>query len=309
MLFNVLSAENNALSKAFKLNENTIVGTQEKAIAGNSDSAARLARYYIYSAKGDENLLDGYFWNYIAYFLHNYRSGIVLQKFLIDSGKTPPVDMSDILLLYSDKLDSLKSKDDIFSKLILYHYYLKIKDNRESEKYYKELKGLVDDRLLQSYDETMKNYPGGCLDRGFLLDKDEIVVYQQMALAGDGEKALELYLHYRFSHELPTDISKNLSNIFLYISLVLNEKNSYKYMPYFSNFGKVESISENFKYPESDIKEICGDAIYNYILYLFWLYSDDKDKAENALKNIKLPIDNKLLKKYKIENDKLVQIE
>ena len=44
--------------------------------------------------------------------------------------------------------------------------------------------------------------------------------------------ALNLFLHYRFSHDMPVEINIPVSNMYLYMAIILNAKNAKDYIPY-----------------------------------------------------------------------------
>ncbi len=295
--------------RPFLIEKKDLEVLKDLALNGDGNAAAKIARHCYYSNE-EEEILESYFWYYIADFLANYRSGIVLSNILIEDGASQPVDVSNIMLKFSPKIEQLKKKDDLFSNLILFHYYLKQNDSSSTNIYLDKLKGKVSDKLLMSYENMLRSRDGGCLDRGFLLDKDEVEVFQRLAFAGNGEMAFRLFLHYRFSHNLPLEVTVPASNMFLYMAIVLNAKNAKEYISYLKNNDK--SIFPNIisiKPPDS-IRTALSETAYNYMNYLYGLYftkeagSDPKfTQTQNVL------VDGRLLKKYKFYRNGFVIYE
>ena len=296
-------------SRPFLIEKEDIEVLKNLALNGDGSVAAKLARHGYYS-DDEEEILESYFWYYIADFLSNYRSGIVLSDILREDGASQPVDVSNIMLKFSSKIEQLKKKDDLFSNLILFHYYLKQKDSSAANIYLSKLKGNVSDKLLMSYENMLKRRDGGCLDRGFLLDKDEVEVFQRLAFAGNGEMALKLFLHYRFSHNLSVEVTVPASNMFLYIAIILNAKNAKEYLPYLKN--KDNSIFPNIitKRPTDSIKTTLGETAYNYMNYLYDLYSTKEAAAYPKFPRTQnILVDERLLKKYKFDRNGFVICE
>ena len=149
--------------RPFLIEKKDLEVLKDLALNGDGNAAAKIARHCYYSNE-EEEILESYFWYYIADFLANYRSGIVLSNILIEDGASQPVDVSNIMLKFSPKIEQLKKKDDLFSNLILFHYYLKQNDSSSTNIYLDKLKGKVSDKLLMSYENMLRSRDGVVFD-------------------------------------------------------------------------------------------------------------------------------------------------
>lgn len=295
-------------SKYFKLNPDSVERLETQAFLGNGDAAAKLARHYCYVPGAQGNLLKGYFWYYLAELLQHYRAGIALTSVLIDEGNVPPIDNSNIIDKFSGKIEELSERSDIFSNLIVYHFFLKKGNSAKAEPFYRKLEGKVDGRLLASYKDMFENRPPGCLDRGFLLDEDEIPACQELALMGDAERAFDLYLHYRFSHACENhrqeEKSRELACLFLYIASILNSEEAAEHL-FFLKDQTPAFIFDSL----SDKKQGVVPELQFFIDYLNALYAgepvNEELKSQIAMANI-APC---LLKKYRLGENRLSEIE
>lgn len=298
-----LSAKQTENQRLFFIESSDLPIIETQALAGDATAASRLARFYTHSTSEPE-IAKGYFWYYVSNLLSNYRSGIVISEFLIREGQKPPVDIASILLKF-EKYVFEKSANIPFSDLIKYHYYLKTSNKEKSDYYLGRLENKVDERLLVPYDITKRRREAGCLDRGFLLDPDEVRVYQQLALEGDGSKAFKLYLHYKFSHDMDSQVSKPLSQIFLYMALVLQNENAKQHLPYLTLSGQNSLQFGKLRVRTPPLEDI----FYTYMDFISDMYNNhtisEKDKV-SLLKNRVAP---ELLKKYKCNNGRLHPVD
>ena len=191
------------------------------------------------------------------------------------------------------EIEELKSKNDLFSNFILYHYYLNQKNKSKAAEYKLLLDGKMPSRLLLPFEVIDKKYSVGVPLSQPHIEEDEFIVYKRLGLAGDGYSAsTRIMAYYRFGSHDDERKAKYLRNIWAYIS----SKFGYKGCEGVLKFHWKDSIENLFN--EIVELEIIGENEfeYDYVMYNYYKFKKDEvNEKKYAERLIKRDVDRRLI--------------
>ena len=200
----------------------------------------------------------------------------------------------DIFGLFTQaEIEELKSKNDLFSNFILYHYYLNQKNKSKAAEYKLLLDGKIPSRLLLPFEVIDKKYSVGVPLSQPHIEEDEFIVYKRLGLAGDGYSAsTRIMAYYRFGSHDDERKAKYLRNIWAYIS----SKLGYKGCEGVLKFHWKDSIESLF----NEIVELGiigeNEFEYDYVMYNYYKFKkDDVNEKKYAERLIKRDVDRRLI--------------
>ena len=119
----------------FNLSSDEKVKYEKLAIGGDGDAAYKLGRYYLYCENTEYNEKIAAVYYYISRCFLHLRGKIELDGILLKKYNLTFYEHTehDIFGQFTQReIDELKSKNDLLSNFILYHYYLNQKKRIES---------------------------------------------------------------------------------------------------------------------------------------------------------------------------------
>lgn len=191
------------------------------------------------------------------------------------------------------EIDELKSKNDLLSHFILYHYYLNQKNESKAEEYKLLLDGKMPSRLLLPFNIIDKKYSIGVPLSKPHVEEDELIVYKRLGLAGDGHSAATLIMaYYRFGSHDDEKKAGYLRNIWAYISSQLGYKECEKVLEFYWK----DSIANLFK--EIVESGLIGEDEFehDYIMYNYYKFKKDEiNKKKHMDRLIKKDVVRRLI--------------
>ena len=280
----------------FNLSSNEKIKYEKLAMEGDANAAYKLGRYYLYCENTEYNEKIAAVYYYISRcFLHLRGKieldGILLKKYNLTFYEHTEHDIFGQFT--QSEIDELKSKNDLLSHFILYHYYLNKENESKAEEYKLLLDGKVPSRLLLPYEVIDKEYSVGVPLSQPHIEEDEFIVYKRLGLAGDGYSAAALIMaYYRFGSHDDEKKAGYLRNIWAYIS----SKFGYKGCEGVLKFHWKDSIENLF----NEIVElgIIGEDEFehDYIMYNYYKFKKDEVNEKKYEKRlIKRDVDRILI--------------
>ena len=283
-------------NSCFNLNSNEKIKYEKLAIEGDANAAYKLGRYYLYCENTEYNEKIAAVYYYISRCFLHLRGKIELDGILLKKYNLTLYEHReyDIFGLFTQReIDELKSKNDLLSHFILYHYYLNQKNESKTEKYKSLLDGKMPSRLLLPFEAIDKEYSVGVPLSQPHIEEDEFIVYKRLGLAGDGYSAATLIMaYYRFGSHDDEKKAGYLRNIWAYIS----SKFGYKGCEGVLKFHWKDSIENLF----NEIVElgIIGENKfeYDYVMYNYYKFKKDEVNEKKYEKRlIKRDVDRILI--------------
>ena len=280
----------------FNLSSDEKVKYEKLAIGGDGDAAYKLGRYYLYCENTEYNEKIAAVYYYISRCFLHLRGKIELDGILLKKYNLTFYEHTehDIFGQFTQReIDELKSKNDLLSHFILYHYYLNQKNESKAEEYKLLLDGKMPSRLLLPYEVIDKEYSMGVPLSQPHIEEDEFIVYKRLGLAGDGYSAAALIMaYYRFGSHDDEKKAGYLRNIWAYIS----SKFGYKGCEGVLKFHWKDSIENLF----NEIVELGiigeNEFEYDYVMYNYYKFKKDEiNKKKHMDRLIKKDVDRRLI--------------
>lgn len=280
----------------FNLSSNEKIKYEKLAMEGDANAAYKLGRYYLYCENTEYNEKIAAVYYYISRCFLHLRGKIELDGILLKKYNLTFYEHTehDIFGQFTQReIDELKSKNDLLSHFILYHYYLNQKNESKAEEYKLLLDGKMPSRLLLPYEVIDKEYSVGVPLSQPHIEEDEFIVYKRLGLAGDGYSAAALIMaYYRFGSHDDEKKAGYLRNIWAYIS----SKFGYKGCEGVLKFHWKDSIENLF----NEIVElgIIGENKfeYDYVMYNYYKFKKDEVNEKKYEKRlIKRDVDRILI--------------
>lgn len=280
----------------FNLSSNEKIKYEKLAMEGDANAAYKLGRYYLYCENTEYNEKIAAVYYYISRCFLHLRGKIELDGILLKKYNLTFYEHTehDIFGQFTQReIDELKSKNDLLSHFILYHYYLNKENESKAEEYKLLLDGKVPSRLLLPYEVIDKEYSVGVPLSQPHIEEDEFIVYKRLGLAGDGYSAAALIMaYYRFGSHDDEKKAGYLRNIWAYIS----SKFGYKGCEGVLKFHWKDSIENLF----NEIVElgIIGEDEFehDYIMYNYYKFKKDEVNEKKYEKRlIKRDVDRILI--------------
>lgn len=280
----------------FNLSSNEKIKYEKLAMEGDANAAYKLGRYYLYCENTEYNEKIAAVYYYISRCFLHLRGKIELDGILLKKYNLTFYEHTehDIFGQFTQReIDELKSKNDLLSHFILYHYYLNQKNESKAEEYKLLLDGKVPSRLLLPYEVIDKEYSVGVPLSQPHIEEDEFIVYKRLGLAGDGYSAAALIMaYYRFGSHDDEKKAGYLRNIWAYIS----SKFGYKGCEGVLKFHWKDSIENLF----NEIVELGiigeNEFEYDYVMYNYYKFKKDEVNEKKYEKRlIKRDVDRILI--------------
>lgn len=280
----------------FNLSSDEKVKYEKLAIEGDANAAYKLGRYYLYCENTEYNEKIATVYYYISRCFMHLSGFLELDRILFYKFNIPIYEhiQHDIFGLFTQaEIEELKSKNDLFSNFILYHYYLNQKNKSKAAEYKLLLDGKIPSRLLLPFEVIDKKYSVGVPLSQPHIEEDEFIVYKRLGLAGDGYSAsTRIMAYYRFGSHDDERKAKYLRNIWAYIS----SKFGYKGCEGVLKFHWKDSIESLF----NEIVELGiigeNEFEYDYVMYNYYKFKkDDVNEKKYAERLIKRDVDRRLI--------------
>ncbi len=280
----------------FNLSSNEKIKYEKLAMEGDANAAYKLGRYYLYCENTEYNEKIAAVYYYISRCFLHLRGKIELDGILLKKYNLTFYEHTehDIFGQFTQReIDELKSKNDLLSHFILYHYYLNQKNESKAEEYKLLLDGKMPSRLLLPYEVLDKEYSVGVPLSQPHIEEDEFIVYKRLGLAGDGYSAAALIMaYYRFGSHDDEKKAGYLRNIWAYIS----SKFGYKGCEGVLKFHWKDSIENLF----NEIVELGiigeNEFEYDYVMYNYYKFKKDEVNEKKYEKRlIKRDVDRILI--------------
>lgn len=280
----------------FNLSSNEKIKYEKLAMEGDANAAYKLGRYYLYCENTEYNEKIAAVYYYISRCFLHLRGKIELDGILLKKYNLTFYEHTehDIFGQFTQReIDELKSKNDLLSHFILYHYYLNQKNESKAEEYKLLLDGKMPSRLLLPYEVIDKEYSVGVPLSQPHIEEDEFIVYKRLGLAGDGYSAAALIMaYYRFGSHDDEKKAGYLRNIWAYIS----SKFGYKGCEDVLKFHWKDSIENLF----NEIVELGiigeNEFEYDYVMYNYYKFKKDEVNEKKYEKRlIKRDVDRILI--------------
>lgn len=280
----------------FNLSSNEKIKYEKLAMEGDANAAYKLGRYYLYCENTEYNEKIAAVYYYISRCFLHLRGKIELDGILLKKYNLTFYEHTehDIFGQFTQReIDELKSKNDLLSHFILYHYYLNQKNESKAEEYKLLLDGKMPSRLLLPYEVIDKEYSVGVPLSQPHIEEDEFIVYKRLGLAGDGYSAAALIMaYYRFGSHDDEKKAGYLRNIWAYIS----SKFGYKGCEGVLKFHWKDSIENLF----NEIVELGiigeNEFEYDYVMYNYYKFKKDEiNKKKHMDRLIKKDVDRRLI--------------
>ena len=280
----------------FNLSSNEKIKYEKLAMEGDANAAYKLGRYYLYCENTEYNEKIAAVYYYISRCFLHLRGKIELDGILLRKYNLTFYEHTehDIFGQFTQReIDELKSKNDLLSHFILYHYYLNQKNESKAEEYKLLLDGKMPSRLLLPYEVIDKEYSVGVPLSQPHIEEDEFIVYKRLGLAGDGYSAAALIMaYYRFGSHDDEKKAGYLRNIWAYIS----SKFGYKGCEGVLKFHWKDSIENLF----NEIVELGiigeNEFEYDYVMYNYYKFKKDEANEKKYEKRlIKRDVDRILI--------------
>lgn len=280
----------------FNLSSNEKIKYEKLAMEGDANAAYKLGRYYLYCENTEYNEKIAAVYYYISRCFLHLRGKIELDGILLKKYNLTFYEHTehDIFGQFTQReIDELKSKNDLLSHFILYHYYLNQKNESKAEEYKLLLDGKMPSRLLLPYEVLDKEYSVGVPLSQPHIEEDEFIVYKRLGLAGDGYSATALIMaYYRFGSHDDEKKAGYLRNIWAYIS----SKFGYKGCEGVLKFHWKDSIENLF----NEIVELGiigeNEFEYDYVMYNYYKFKKDEVNEKKYEKRlIKRDVDRILI--------------
>lgn len=280
----------------FNLSSNEKIKYEKLAMEGDANAAYKLGRYYLYCENTEYNEKIAAVYYYISRCFLHLRGKIELDGILLKKYNLTFYEHTehDIFGQFTQReIDELKSKNDLLSHFILYHYYLNQKNESKAEEYKLLLDGKMPSRLLLPYEVIDKEYSVGVPLSQPHIEEDEFIVYKRLGLAGDGYSAAALIMaYYRFGSHDDEKKAGYLRNIWAYIS----SKFGYKGCEEVLKFHWKDSIENLF----NEIVELGiigeNEFEYDYVMYNYYKFKKDEVNEKKYEKRlIKRDVDRILI--------------
>ena len=280
----------------FNLSSNEKIKYEKLAMEGDANAAYKLGRYYLYCENTEYNEKIAAVYYYISRCFLHLRGKIELDGILLKKYNLTFYEHTehDIFGQFTQReIDELKSKNDLLSHFILYHYYLNQKNESKAEEYKLLLDGKMPSRLLLPYEVLDKEYSVGVPLSQPHIEEDEFIVYKRLGLAGDGYSAAALIMaYYRFGSHDDEKKAGYLRNIWAYIS----SKFGYKGCEGVLKFHWKDSIENLF----NEIVELGiigeNEFEYDYVMYNYYKFKKDEvNEKKYETRLIKRDVDRILI--------------
>lgn len=280
----------------FNLSSDEKVKYEKLAIEGDANAAYKLGRYYLYCENTEYNEKIATVYYYISRCFMHLSGFLELDRILFYKFNIPIYEhiQHDIFGLFTQaEIEELKSKNDLFSNFILYHYYLNQKNKSKAAEYKLLLDGKIPSRLLLPFEVIDKKYSVGVPLSQPHIEEDEFIVYKRLGLAGDGYSAsTRIMAYYRFGSHDDERKAKYLRNIWAYIS----SNFGYKGCEGVLKFHWKDSIESLF----NEIVELGiigeNEFEYDYVMYNYYKFKkDDVNEKKYAERLIKRDVDRRLI--------------
>lgn len=280
----------------FNLSSDEKVKYEKLAIEGDANAAYKLGRYYLYCENTEYNEKIAAVYYYISRCFMHLSGFLELDRILFYKFNIPIYEhiQHDIFGLFTQaEIEELKSKNDLLSNFILYHYYLNQKNKSKAVEYKLLLDGKMPSRLLLPFEVIDKKYSVGVPLSQPHIEEDEFIVYKRLGLAGDGYSAsTRIMAYYRFGSHDDERKAKYLRNIWAYIS----SKFGYKGCEGVLKFHWKDSIESLF----NEIVELGiigeNEFEYDYVMYNYYKFKkDDVNEKKYAERLIKRDVDRRLI--------------
>ncbi len=282
-------------NSCFNLNSNEKIKYEKLALAGDSIAAYKLGRYYLYCENTEYNEKIAAVYYYISRCFEHLGGNIELDGILLRKYNLSFYEHTqhDIFGMFTQtEIDELKSKNDLLSNFILYHYYLNKENESKAMEYRSLLDGKISSRLLLPFNIIDKKYSIGVPLSKPHIEEDELIVYKRLGLAGDGYKSSILIMpYYRFDKNDDKKM-QYLRNIWAYISSQLGYKECEKVLGFYWK----DSIANLFK--EIVKSGLIGEDEfeYDYIMYNYYKFKKDNvNKKKYIDRLIKKDVDRRLI--------------
>ena len=282
-------------NSCFNLNSNEKIKYEKLALAGDSIAAYKLGRYYLYCENTEYNEKIAAVYYYISRCFEHLGGNIELDGILLRRYNLSFYEHTqhDIFGMFTQtEIDELKSKNDLLSNFILYHYYLNQKNESKVMEYKSMLYDKIPLRLLLPFETIDKKYSIGVPLSKPHIEEDELIVYKRLGLAGDGYKSSILIMpYYRFDKNDDKKM-QYLRNIWAYISSQLGYKECEKVLGFYWK----DSIANLFK--EIVKSGLIGEDEfeYDYIMYNYYKFKKDEiNKKKHMDRLIKKDVDRRLI--------------
>ncbi len=280
----------------FNLSSNEKIKYEKLAMEGDANAAYKLGRYYLYCENTEYNEKIAAVYYYISRCFLHLRGKIELDGILLKKYNLTFYEHTehDIFGQFTQReIDELKSKNDLLSHFILYHYYLNKENESKAMEYRSLLDGKISSRLLLPFNIIDKKYSIGVPLSKPHVEEDELIVYKRLGLAGDGHSAATLIMaYYRFGSHDDEKKAGYLRNIWAYIS----SKFGYKGCEGVLKFHWKDSIENLF----NEIVELGiigeNEFEYDYVMYNYYKFKKDEANEKKYEKRlIKRDVDRILI--------------
>lgn len=283
-------------NSCFNLNSNEKIKYEKLALEGDPIAAYKLGRYYLYCENTVYNEKIAAVYYYISRCFSHLSGNIELDGILLRKYNLSFYEHTqhDIFGMFTQReIDELKSKNDLLSHFILYHYYLSKENESKAMEYRSLLDGKISSRLLLPFNIIDKKYSIGVPLSKPHVEEDELIVYKRLGLAGDGHSAATLIMaYYRFGSHDDEKKAGYLRNIWAYISSQLGYKECEKVLEFYWK----DSIANLFK--EIVESGLIGEDEFehDYIMYNYYKSKKDEiNKKKHMDRLIKKDVDRRLI--------------
>lgn len=283
-------------NSCFNLNSNEKIKYEKLALEGDPIAAYKLGRYYLYCENTVYNEKIAAVYYYISRCFSHLSGNIELDGILLRKYNLSFYEHTqhDIFGMFTQReIDELKSKNDLLSHFILYHYYLSKENESKAMEYRSLLDGKISSRLLLPFNIIDKKYSIGVPLSKPHVEEDELIVYKRLGLAGDGHSAATLIMaYYRFGSHDDEKKAGYLRNIWAYISSQLGYKECEKVLEFYWK----DSIANLFK--EIVESGLIGEDEFehDYIMYNYYKFKKDEiNKKKHMDRLIKKDVDRRLI--------------
>ena len=283
-------------NSCFNLNSNEKIKYEKLALEGDPIAAYKLGRYYLYCENTVYNEKIAAVYYYISRCFSHLSGNIELDGILLRKYNLSFYEHTqhDIFGMFTQReIDELKSKNDLLSHFILYHYYLSKENESKAMEYRSLLDGKISSRLLLPFNIIDKKYSIGVPLSKPHVEEDELIVYKRLGLAGDGHSAATLIMaYYRFGSHDDEKKAGYLRNIWAYISSQLGYKECEKVLEFYWK----DSIANLFK--EIVESGLIGEDEFehDYIMYNYYKFKKDEiNKKKHMDRLIKKDVVRRLI--------------
>lgn len=283
-------------NSCFNLNSNEKIKYEKLALEGDPIAAYKLGRYYLYCENTVYNEKIAAVYYYISRCFSHLSGNIELDGILLRKYNLSFYEHTqhDIFGMFTQReINELKSKNDLLSHFILYHYYLSKENESKAMEYRSLLDGKISSRLLLPFNIIDKKYSIGVPLSKPHVEEDELIVYKRLGLAGDGHSAATLIMaYYRFGSHDDEKKAGYLRNIWAYISSQLGYKECEKVLEFYWK----DSIANLFK--EIVESGLIGEDEFehDYIMYNYYKFKKDEiNKKKHMDRLIKKDVDRRLI--------------